>query len=130
MNYRRRIVVLAALVALVVKILIRNVIMGQAKLRGARDVRVAEAVKMVEAIKPDHIVCNNCQASLTEIITIDSRGMKGIEAAFLAHCSGCNRDTWAIGGNQEAVVALACSMSVEYGPNILITLKGGVKNDR
>ena len=92
--------------------------MGQAKLRGNRDARVAEAMKKVEALKPDHIVCNNCQASLAEIVTLDSRGMKGIEAAFSAHCSECNHDTWAIGGDPEAVAAFSMLLENETGGKV------------
>lgn len=92
--------------------------MGQAKLRGNRDSRVAEAMKKVEALKPDHIVCNNCQASLTEIVTLDSKGMNGIKAAFAAHCSACNHDTWAIGGEPDAVAALHLTLENETGGQV------------
>lgn len=67
-------------------------------------------MKKIEALKPDHIVCNNCQAILAEIITLDSRGMKGIEAAFFAYCSACNHDTWAIRGDPVAVAELSMAM--------------------
>ena len=75
--------------------------MGQAKLRGNRDARMTEAKQRLEALKPDHIVCNNCQAKLTEIFTLDTHGMKGIEVAFSANCSTCNHDTWAVLGDPK-----------------------------
>lgn len=89
--------------------------MGQAKLRGKRESRVIEAMKKIEALKPDHIVCNNCQAKLAKIVTLDSRGMKGIEAAFFAYCSACNHDTWAIRGDPDAVANLLMAMEGETG---------------
>jgi hypothetical protein len=88
---------------------------GQAKLRGERESRVAEALKKIEALKPDHIVCNNCQTRLTEIITLDSRDLDGIEAAFVAHCSACNHDTWAINGDHDAVANLFMAIESDAG---------------
>lgn len=92
--------------------------MGQAKLRGDRNSRVAEAIKKIEELKPDHIVCNNCQANLVEIVTIDSRGMKGIEAAFAARCSACGHDTWAVSGDPDSVEALYMVMESETGGEV------------
>lgn len=92
--------------------------MGQAKLRGNRDARVAEALKKIEALKPGHIVCNNCQAELTEIATLDARGIPGIETAFGAHCTTCNHNTWAVRGDPDAVANLYASMESEMGPDI------------
>lgn len=104
--------------------------MGQAKLRGNRDTRVDEVMKKVEALKPDHIVCNNCQASLTEIVTLDSRGMKGIEAAFAAHCTACNHDTWAIGGDPDAVAALHMTLENETGGKVKMGVATASKASR
>jgi hypothetical protein len=36
--------------------------MGQAKYRGTKDDRAAQAIARIEALKPKFIVCNNCQA--------------------------------------------------------------------
>jgi len=77
--------------------------MGQAKLKGNRELRVAQAIEKMKALKPEYIICNKCQAKLTEIITLDSRNMSGIDAAFSAHCIVCDHDTLAIKGNPEAV---------------------------
>ena len=89
--------------------------MGQAKFRGNRDARMTEAKQRLEALKPDHIVCNNCQAKLTEIFTLDTHGMKGIEVAFSANCSTCNHDTWAVLGDPVAVADLHKAMEMEAG---------------
>ena len=94
--------------------------MGQAKLRGNLDSRVADAIKKIESLKPDHIVCNNCQQKVTEIVTLDSRGMKGIEAAFAAHCPTCDHDTWAIRGDPDAVADLYMAIESKAGREVKI----------
>lgn len=43
----------------------------------------------------------------------DSRGMRGIEAAFAAHCSTCNHNTWTIRGAPDAVADLHMAMDSE-----------------
>jgi len=69
---------------------------GQANLKANRSTRVKEALAKIEALKPDHIVCKNCHAHLTDLVMLDSRQMEGIEAAFAARCELCNQDTWAL----------------------------------
>jgi hypothetical protein len=96
-------------------ILLRSEIVGQAKLRGKRESRVSAAMKKIDALKPDHIVCNNCHSKLMEIATLDTRGLKEIEAAFVAHCSACNHDTWAIRGDPDAVADLFMALEGEIG---------------
>lgn len=77
--------------------------MGDAKRKGSRDERVAAAIAKLEALRPDVIQCNDCKAQLTEIVRIDARNMRGIEAAFSAHCAACDADTLALKGDPEAV---------------------------
>ncbi len=70
--------------------------MGQADTKGSRATRVEKTLAKIEALKPDHIVCKNCQAHLTDLITLESSHMEGIEAAFAARCELCDQDTWAL----------------------------------
>ena len=70
--------------------------MGQANLKANRSTRVKKALAKIEALKPDHIVCKNCHAHLTDLVILDSSEMEGIEAAFAARCELCNQDTWAL----------------------------------
>jgi len=76
---------------------------GHANIKSNRATRVAKALAKIEALKPDHIVCNNCQAHLTDLVTLDSRQMEGIEAAFAARCELCDQDTWALKAGTNTV---------------------------
>ena len=70
--------------------------MGQANIKANRATRLRKALAKIEALKPDHIVCKNCHAHLTDLVMLDSSEMEGIEAAFAARCELCNQDTWAL----------------------------------
>ena len=77
--------------------------MGQANIKGNRATRVEKALAKIEALKPDHIVCKNCQAHLTDLVTLESSHMEGIEAAFAARCELCNQETWALKAGKNTV---------------------------
>ena len=77
--------------------------MGQAKIRGSRQQRVAEAKAMLESMKPSKLICNNCQSEITEISSLDTRGMNGINAAFAGICDACSQTTCAFDGEPDAV---------------------------
>lgn len=70
--------------------------MGQADSKADRENRLKKALAKIEALKPEHIVCKNCHAHLTDLVTLDSTQMEGIEAAFAARCELCNQETWAL----------------------------------
>ena len=89
--------------------------MGQAKVKGDRAKRVAEALAKIEALKPDHIVCNNCHAHLTDLVALDPHQMEGIEAAFAARCELCDQDTWALKGSANAVADAFTAKENEVG---------------
>jgi hypothetical protein len=84
---------------------------AQANIKGDRATRVAKALAKIEALKPDHIVCNNCQAHLTDLITLDSCQMEGIEAAFAARCELCDQDTWALKAGANAVADVSTTIA-------------------
>ena len=75
--------------------------MAQINTKGNRETRVANALAKIKALKPDHIVCKNCRAHLTDLVTLDSQQMEGIEAAFAARCELCDQDTWGLKGGYK-----------------------------
>ena len=98
--------------------------MGQANLKANRSTRVKEALAKIEALKPDHIVCKNCHAHLTDLVMLDSRQMEGIEAAFAARCELCNQDTWALKAGTITVTDVSTAFdSVTGGGKIGVTDK-------
>ena len=72
--------------------------MGQAKLRGTPEQRKQAAIDKQLSLRPKHIICNHCQAELTEMDPIDVSELAGIDAAFVATCPHCSHDTYAIKG--------------------------------
>lgn len=84
--------------------------MGQAKQRGSQADRIEQAKAKIEALKPDHLVCNNYQAEVTDIQTMNTRGIAGIDAAFAGICPSCGQSTYAIKGEPDAVANLAGAM--------------------
>jgi len=90
---------------------------GQADIKSNRATRVAKALAKIEALKPDHIVCKNCQAHLTDLVTLESSHMEGIEAAFAARCELCDQDTWALKAGTNAVADVS---------NTIDSVTGGV----
>jgi hypothetical protein len=96
--------------------------MGQAKQRGTIEERAAQAIARIEAIKPKFIVCNNCQAEITDVHVMDSRGMVGIDGAFAGMCD-CGHSTWAMAGDREAVATAMMSLDeVTGGESVLGSL--------
>lgn len=89
--------------------------MGQAKRRGSREQRIAEAKAKIEAMRPDSITCNNCKAEITEITVLDTRNMDGVESAFAGICPECEETTWAIGGDPEAVAEVMVALEAQAG---------------
>jgi hypothetical protein len=74
--------------------------MGQAKKRGTPAERAEQAkarIAAIETMMPKEIICNHCQAAITDIQIMDSKGMPGIEAVFGGHCD-CGHTTLAIKG--------------------------------
>lgn len=89
--------------------------MGQAKLRGSREQRVAAAVAKVEALRPDHLICNSCKGEIKEIHAMDVRSLPGIDAAFAGICPTCKSSTYALSGEPEAVAMMTEVMRQEMG---------------
>ena len=89
--------------------------MGQAKRRGSLAQRVAAATAHIDVLRPAHIVCNQCQNEISEVVDIDVRKMRGLSAAFAATCSVCQSVTYAMSGNPETVQALMATIADQEG---------------
>ena len=90
--------------------------MGQAKVRGTREARVAEALaQQARASAPPEITCNACGAQLPEVSELDASSLPGIDAAFVAHCTPCDQDTWAVRGDVPAVKAFYAALEKASG---------------
>lgn len=96
--------------------------MGQAKQRGSREDRIAEAVDRYARLKPPTIVCSGCQAAMTDADPMDVRQLKGIELAFCAHCEACDLDTWAVRGEPAAVRAFYTALEKASGEAVQLGL--------
>lgn len=94
--------------------------MGQAKLRGSLQERVAAAKARIDALRPEVIICNECKGEITEIVDLDAKGVAGIDAAFAGICPACKSSTYAIKGKPEAVAALMDAMSDVMGGDPIV----------
>lgn len=88
--------------------------MGQAKRRGSQEERAKQAQEKIESMKPAMIVCNACQAEITDIHAMNAQGIPGIRAVFAGIC-GCGNTTHAMLGSPEAVADLAVAMEETIG---------------
>ncbi|RDU96718.1 hypothetical protein [Trinickia dinghuensis] len=77
--------------------------MGQAKQRGTKDQRVAEAKAKIDALRPEKLVCGSCKTAFTDFDAMSTRNMPGIHAAFGGICPSCGETVLAFSGEQEAV---------------------------
>lgn len=78
-------------------------IMGQARGRGSREQRVAQAQERAAALRPRVLVCGNCETEVTEFQALDHRGMVGVTAAYGGICPSCHHMVVAAAGDKEAV---------------------------
>jgi hypothetical protein len=93
--------------------------MGQAKQRGNKQEREAQAKAKVQSLKPATIECNFCKEAITDVNVMDTRGMQGIDGAFAGMCA-CGHTTWALAGNPEAVADFAVSLEATMGHEAII----------
>jgi hypothetical protein len=84
--------------------------MGQAKLRGTKDERVAQAQAKIEATRPEKLVCNGCGADVTTIHPVSTRGLRGIDAIWVGQCD-CGQTTFAASGDPKSVQAFFDALS-------------------
>lgn len=84
--------------------------MGQAKQRGTAAQRAAQAQAKIEATRPEKLVCNGCNADVTTIHPVSTRGLRGIEAIWVGLCD-CGQTTFAASGEPKAVEAFFFALS-------------------
>ena len=89
--------------------------MGQADKKVDRAARLKKALEKIEALKPDHIVCKNCHAHLTDLVMLDSSQMEGIEAAFAARCELCNQETWTLKAGTNTITDVSTAIDSVAG---------------
>jgi hypothetical protein len=93
--------------------------MRQAKQRGSKEVRAAQAIAKIEASKPSSIVCNNCNAAITDVHVMDSHGMDGINGAFAGVCE-CGHTTWSLAGQPDVVRRAMVSLQEAIGGESIV----------
>ncbi|MBS1190479.1 MAG: hypothetical protein H6R10_2271 [Rhodocyclaceae bacterium] len=86
--------------------------MGQAKLRGSQEQRIAQARAKIEATRPEKLVCNSCQGDVTDIHPVSTRGLRGIEAIWMGQCQ-CGHTTFAASGEPKSVQAFFDALATE-----------------
>jgi hypothetical protein len=88
-----------------------RMMMGQAKQRGTRQEREAQAQARIASLKPKKLVCDNCGAKLPDFETMDlhGSGLVGIHAVFAAECS-CGYTSWTVVGETGAAADLLATM--------------------
>lgn len=77
--------------------------MGQAKQRGTKEQRIAQAQAKIGALRPEKLVCGACKTAFTDFDAMDTRNMTGIRAAFGGICPSCGETVLAFSGDQDAV---------------------------
>ena len=89
--------------------------MGQAKRRGTLEQRRAQAQGRIEALKPEKLLCNECDGETTDILVLDSRGIPGVDAVFGGQCPKCHGNILAVRGTPEGAEAVMSAFMYESG---------------
>lgn len=103
--------------------------MGQAKLRGSRTERVAEAHAKIEATRPEKLVCNHCGADVTRLNPVSTRGLRGLDSIWLGQCD-CGHTTFAANGDPKAVQAFFAALSEDAELTLGSQRQDGTDHDK
>ncbi|MBP5986358.1 MAG: hypothetical protein KA538_04160 [Azonexus sp.] len=103
--------------------------MGQAKNRGTQAERVAQAQAKIEATRPEKLVCNGCNADVTTIHPVSTRGLRGIDAIWVGQCD-CGQTTFAASGEPQAVDAFFFALSENTELTLGSQSKDGAQHDK
>jgi hypothetical protein len=101
---------------------------GQAKQRGSLEQRIQQAKQKMDGSTPDHIICNNCKAEITEVHCLDTKGMRGIDAAFAGQCPACDQSTYAVKGEPKSIAAFMEAVQAATGSEPIIGAQTIKKN--
>lgn len=94
--------------------------MGQAKQRGSLEQRIQHARQKIDAVFPEHLICNNCKTEITDVQRLDTKGLRGIDAAFAGQCPACDQSTYAVKGEPNSVAAFMEAMQKATGSEAII----------
>jgi hypothetical protein len=96
--------------------------LGQARNRGTQQDRIADALARSTAAPEaaPAIRCNLCQAALPDVAEMDVRALKGLQRAYKAFCSACDKDTWAVKGDAAAVRAFYGALQKAAGQPVTL----------
>lgn len=89
--------------------------MGQAKQRGTAEQRAEQAKQRIDTLKPSVIVCNECETETGDIAILDTRGLRGLDAAFAGLCPKCKAVTYAFKGDPVAIARFSEVMAEQMG---------------
>ncbi|MGV3741795.1 MAG: hypothetical protein ACO1NO_05760 [Burkholderiaceae bacterium] len=103
--------------------------MGQAKNRGSLEQRIEQARQKTAASTPDHIVCNHCKTDIADVQQLDTKGLRGIEAAFAGQCPACSQSTYAVKGEPKSVAAFMDAMQRATGSEAILGSQA-IKRDK
>lgn len=92
--------------------------MGQAKRRGTKEERIAQAQARVSALRPEKLVCGKCKADIVEFETMETRVLPGLDAAYAGNCPQCGHSTWAFKGTDEAMADAAAIIEEMVGEQL------------
>lgn len=88
--------------------------MGQAKLRGSVDNRIAQAKDRVESLRPKKMTCDQCKKDFSEFEVVSNKGMPGINAIFSGICPNCGSETVSFVGAHNAVIQAVSAYSKSF----------------
>jgi hypothetical protein len=94
--------------------------LGQAKNRGSLEERIQQARQKTDESTPDQLICNNCKSEITEVHLLDTKGMRGIDAAFAGECPACGQSTYAVKGEPNSMAAFMEAMEQATGSEPII----------
>ncbi len=103
--------------------------MGQAKRRGDIEQRIAQAQARIEATRPEKLVCNGCNADVTAIHPVSTRGLRGIDAIWVGQCT-CGQTTFAASGDPKAVQAFFDALNTDAELVLGSQSRDGTQHDK
>lgn len=103
--------------------------MGQAKRRGDIEQRIAQAQARIEATRPEKLVCNGCNADVTAIHPVSTRGLRGIDAIWVGQCV-CGQTTFAASGEPKAVQAFFDALNTDAELLLGSQSRDGTQHDK
>lgn len=89
--------------------------MGEAKRRGTQEERRIKAQSRIDALRPEKLMCNECDGETTDIQVLDARGIAGVDAVFGGQCPKCHSNILAVRGTPEGAEAVMSAFMAANG---------------